>query len=324
MVTAIALDLLLLAGLGLYGWWAAAAFARGTAWWFVLLVPLAAYLALFVVVTLAWFALAWIWRTPRPAEARIDARGTLRLFWNELVTLMGSARRMGIAWWWMREPAPARNVAPVLLLHGVLCNSGVWLRMRTVLRAARNAPIYTLSYGPPLDSVERFADQLARRIERIRADTGAARVAIVAHSMGGIVARAYLRRYGAAYIDRVITIGTPHHGSVHAWLFAGISLAQLRPGNAWLATLNAAPLPPVRIVSIWSWHDSMVAPQASAVLHGAVNIAVSGVAHNAILRDRDVAALVIAELARPADQAAGAAQRVTSPKEPAHGQLPPA
>ena len=87
--------------------------------------------------------------------------------------------------------------------------------------------------------------------------------------MGGLVARAYLRKHGGAKVRRVITIGTPHQGSVHAYLVAGTSLSQLRPGNAWLGALPppAPGMPP--IVSLWSWHDSMVAPQTSARLDGA-------------------------------------------------------
>ena len=53
-----------------------------------------------------------------------------------------------------------------------------------------------MSYGPPLSSIERFVDQVAAKIDAILAATGASKVALVGHSMGGLVARAYLRRYG--------------------------------------------------------------------------------------------------------------------------------
>ena len=124
--------------------------------------------------------------------------------------------------------------------------------------------------------------------------------------MGGLVARAYLRRYGGAKVATVITLGTPHHGSVHAWLFPGTSLAQLRPGNAWLAELNRAEVAPagVRVVSLWSWHDSMVAPQTSARLDGAENIALARHRPQRARRDRRVFALVAAELTRAAEAAA--------------------
>jgi hypothetical protein len=86
-----------------------------------------------------------------------------------------------------------------------------------------------------------------------------------------------------------MTIGSPHHGSMHAWLLFGTSLAQLRPGNAWLAELNRQRIDPaLRFVSLWSWHDSMVAPQTSAELPGAIDVTVIGVGHNALLGDREV------------------------------------
>jgi hypothetical protein len=79
-----------------------------------------------------------------------------------------------------------------------------------------------------------------------------------------------------------------------AWSFPGTCLAQMRPGNPWLTDLNrdenrAAPVP---ITSIWSRHDSMVAPQASSVLGNAENIALIGIAHNALLGDERVMELV--------------------------------
>ena len=70
---------------------------------------------------------------------------------------------------------------------------------------------------------------------------------IVAHSMGGLVARAYLRRHGGAQVARVITLGTPHHGTALANLAPGSNARQMsRPGgqpNAWLAQLAASETP---------------------------------------------------------------------------------
>jgi triacylglycerol esterase/lipase EstA (alpha/beta hydrolase family) len=103
-------------------------------------------------------------------------------------------------------------------------------------------------------------------------------------------------------VATVITIGTPHKGSVHAWLFPGVSLGQLRPSNAWLAELARTPASKkVRIVSIWSWHDSMVAPQTSAELAGAENIALAGIGHNALVVNESVYEIVATELKRVAE-----------------------
>jgi triacylglycerol esterase/lipase EstA (alpha/beta hydrolase family) len=65
-----------------------------------------------------------------------------------------------------------------------------------------------------------FADQVAAKIDAVLAATGAAQVTVVGHSMGGLVARAYLAKHGGAKVRRVVTIGTPHHGSVFAYLRA--------------------------------------------------------------------------------------------------------
>jgi triacylglycerol esterase/lipase EstA (alpha/beta hydrolase family) len=232
-------------------------------------------------------------------RAQLGLTATMRLFGNE-VRAIARFPRMALYKWLIRDPRPAPAAAPVLLLHGVLCNAGVWTGFRRYLATRNIAPMYTLSYGPPLASIEVFAAQLAKKIDYIRRATGASRVAIVAHSMGGLVARAYLRRYGAQSVSTLITIGAPHHGSVHAWLFAGACLAQLRPGNRWLRELNEAENiePDIPIVSIWSWHDSMVAPQTSCRLRGARNVEVIGVGHNALLNDPHVRELVGTELER--------------------------
>ena len=250
---------------------------------------LLAYFAAIAVLCASYFAISWFWRARRPAAVRLGLRGTLRLWWREYLTLAGSPPRLMLYGLLVRDPAPARVDAPVLLVHGVLCNAGVWVRLARYLRRSGVTGLYSLSYGPPLESIETFADQLARKVDAIVAATAAPQVIIVAHSMGGLVTRAYLRRYGSARIARVLTIGSPHHGSMLAWFFPGLSLAQMRPGSAWLGALNREAIDPaLRFVSVWSWHDSMVAPQTSSELPGAAELALAGIGHNALLGDADV------------------------------------
>jgi triacylglycerol esterase/lipase EstA (alpha/beta hydrolase family) len=259
-------------------------------------IPLA-YLAVMFVLTAAYFALAWFFRARRPPEVRIGLRATLRLVWREYVALAGAVPRLLLHRWLVRDPPPAPVAAPVVLVHGVLCNAGIWTRFARFLRRAGVEGVYALSYGPPLASIDAFAEQLARKIDDVLEASGARQVVVVAHSMGGLVTRAYLRRHGGTRIARVLTIGTPHHGSVFASCFPGVSLSQMRLGNPWLARLNATPLDPaLRFVSLWSWHDSMVAPQTSSELPGAVDVPLIGVGHNALLGDPQVFAFALAEI----------------------------
>jgi pimeloyl-ACP methyl ester carboxylesterase len=304
MWTATALWILTCGGAAIYIACAAHLAARGAPIWVLAIGAVALYLVLILVFTASYFGLAWIYRARRPREAQIGVAATLSLLANEYRVLAGSARRMMFYKLLVRDPpSPSRSATPVLLLHGVLCNAGVWLRLSRVLAAASVAPVYTMSYGPPLASIELFADQLAAKIDSILATTGARALVVVSHSMGGLVALAYCRKFGAAKIRRLISMGTPYHGSVHARFCPGVCLQQIRPASRWLDQLHASSfaLPPV--FSIWSWHDSMVAPQTSAVLAGAENITLVGVGHNALLADRGAAAKVVALIREARDEA---------------------
>jgi triacylglycerol esterase/lipase EstA (alpha/beta hydrolase family) len=281
-----------------YGAWAATKLAAGAPLWpFVLALPLVYLLVPFLFVVV-WFAVAWRFAAERPDDAHLDFRGKLRLFWREFETIAGNSPRMILYRLLMREPAEASPAAPpVLLIHGVLCNAGVWHPMKRWLARHGVASVYALSYGPPLASIDDFAEQAAQKIDAILAATGARRVIVVAHSMGGLVMRAYLRKYGGAKVARLVTIATPHEGSMHAWLGTGVSLSQMRPGNRWLSDLGPPELPDgPPIVSLWSWHDSMVTPQTSSRVAFGENVELSGVGHTALLRDREVFARVLSEI----------------------------
>ena len=287
-------------------------------WAFVIGLPFY-YLLFPLAFTTVWMLLGWWWRAPRPASVELTTGQRARMFWDELVHI-AQAPKMILYKRYMPDPPAAPATLPVLLVHGIGCNAAVFTEMRRYLEAEDLGPVYALSYGPPFDAIDSFAPQVAARIGEIEADTGARQVVIVAHSMGGLVARSYLRRYGGAHVRRIVTIGTPYAGSKHAWLMRGASVTQMRPGSAYLAALaqpheKEAGVP---IVSLWSWHDSMVTPQTSSRLEGHDNIVLSGVAHNAMLGDPNVLKAVAEEIRKargaPTNESpASIAQRPSAP-----------
>jgi len=76
-------------------------------------------------------------------------------------------------------------------------------------------------------SLTEAAEDLHRQIQRWLCETGLSQVDLIAHSYGGLVARSYLRRHGAAAVDWLITLGTPHRGMLKTFeaLTDGIALA---------------------------------------------------------------------------------------------------
>ena len=291
------LRIVLVGGIAGYVAWAWRAVSAGAAvlpW--VVAAPFV-YLAIPALTSSFWFVLAWWWRTPRPAEAQLGFGGSLRLWVGEVLAIAASIPLLAFHRSFVRDPAPAQSSEPIILVHGLVCNQGIWFSLKRFLASRGVGPAYSLSYGPPFASIEIFAAQLAAKIDAVLEETGAQQVTLVAHSMGGLVSRAYLRRYGSARVARLVTVGTPHRGSMLAWVLGGESVSQLRPQCEWLAELNLPTQPlAVPTTAIWSRHDNMVAPQVNAMLEGAENIAVVGIGHNALLYDRSVHELVLARL----------------------------
>lgn len=240
-----------------------------------------------------------------PPAFRLGAAGRLRLFGEEFAASMLQSS------WSMPRAAPRQVIypdaaaAPVLLLHGYGCNSGYWNALTARLDAARISHA-TLDLEPITGDIDGYVPQVQRGAAALCAAAGAAQVVIVAHSMGGLAARAWLRAHGSARVARVITLGTPHHGTCLASFGIGLNAAQMRRGgaadgqeSAWLQALASTESAATRalITSIYSHHDNIIAPQSSSVLDGARNIAFGGVGHVAMGSNRRVLARVMAEIA---------------------------
>ena len=53
---------------------------------------------------------------------------------------------------------------------------------------------------------EATLSKYASAVEKLRRETGAARITLVCHSMGGLAARTYLRRHGHHAVQRLIVL----------------------------------------------------------------------------------------------------------------------
>jgi triacylglycerol esterase/lipase EstA (alpha/beta hydrolase family) len=281
--------------LGLYvlaGAWIASAFGASIA--LCLLLALLTALVLRMLQVSVTFALAHRFRAEMPAEAHLTRSGAIAVFFGEflaftaLFTLLQPLAR----WFAPRSVLSAADAAPpVVLIPGIYCNAAVWWSIKRRLASCGMKNLVAVTLEPPLASIDVLAHQLGDEIERICEETKASQVVLVGHSMGGLIARAYLRAHGAARVARVITLGSPHHGSALARLAIGADGAQLRPGNPWLAALNAAEqaAPPLPMVSLFTWHDNFIAPQDSPILAHATNIPFVGVGHLTLLFSAAVA-----------------------------------
>ncbi len=182
-------------------------------------------------------------------------------------------------------------------MHGYACNHAVWLDLQPALAAA-GYRCEAIDMEPVLGDIDAYADALLSRIEQLVASTGQAPL-LVCHSMGGLVARAALAKGAQDLCAGVVTLGTPHHGCALARFGIGRNAWQMRCGSAWLKALATAEAPALRarLVSIFSWHDSIAGPSCTSWLDGARHMPLSGIGHVSLLRDPRAVTAVVAALA---------------------------
>lgn len=215
---------------------------------------------------------------PRPRPSAL-----VRAWWGEVRTGL-----LTFCWrqpfrsrrWPDRLDSRARARRGLLLVHGFVCNRGLWNPWLERLTAA-DVPFIAVNLEPVIGPIERYVEAIDAAVHRLEVATGN-KPLIIAHSMGGLAVRAWLRDCRAeSRVHSIVTIGTPHGGTQLARLAVTPNARQMRPGNAWLRALDAAETPTQRglFTCFFSHCDNIVFPAASAILRGADNRHVEGVAH---------------------------------------------
>lgn len=184
-------------------------------------------------------------------------------------------------------PTAARN--PILLIHGI---DDTHAAMAPLARHLEQRGWRTFSFDMvPNDGAVGFevlAQQVRREVAAVRARTGAAKVDLVGFSLGGMVARVYLQDLGgAAEVERLVTLASPHEGSWMAYFRWNALGEELRPDSAVYRRLNGnfSALEGVRVTSIWTPLDLMILPAWSSRLPGAKEVRIPVVAHPLMLHD---------------------------------------
>lgn len=264
-------------------------------------------LVLRFLITLNSFYFAWLYRTKKPAAQELDWIQIFRLVWNEFsATILSSTYTMPFCRF---KKCIVNNPLglPVLLIHGYGCNSGYWHPLSKKLLHAGIAH-HTIDMEPVFAGIDDYVPLVQQAIVRLCDETGNDRIIILAHSMGGLVVRAYLRTHGNSHIARVITLGTPHHGTVLANCAIGVNSKQMRrlgrfspeKSFGWLMTLAQSEKYTnyALFTSIYSLHDNIIAPQSSCALPGAINIPIQGIGHVGLAIHPTCQKLILNEIKR--------------------------
>lgn len=239
---------------------------------------------------------------------------------------------------WSCKPTAA-HPNPVVLVHGTAAGAQTGWGAYAPLLANAGYCVYALTYGAldmpwPLSvfggmrPIEESSAQLAAFVARVRSATGAARVDLIAHSQGNIVAQYFVKRLGGAdWVDKFVALAPPWQGTygdnmnilrafgaqlglgaaaVDASIGAGIcqSCPELLGGGAFIAALNADGVyaRDVTYTNIATSHDEIVVPYTSGLVPGGSNVtdvvlqdgcSADRSDHLAIVADRRAAAVML-------------------------------
>ena len=171
----------------------------------------------------------------------------------------------------------------VLLVPGYGGSTTALERLAVTLRARGRTAVVVPSPGDGTGDLRAQAGGVDAAA-RAAVAAGSPSVDVIGYSAGGVVVRIWVADLGGDQVARrVVTLGSPHHGTDSARLAAALApgacpaaCRQLVPDGELLGALEETPDGPVW-TSIWTDQDEVVTPPDSAVLRGAVDVRLQSV-----------------------------------------------
>jgi triacylglycerol esterase/lipase EstA (alpha/beta hydrolase family) len=176
---------------------------------------------------------------------------------------------------------------PVIFIHGLGGSPGNFFPMRAWFTLHGRRRTYSLGL-PDGESIADLGPRLSAFVEEVIVVNRLQlheKIDLVAHSMGGLVARIALEdEKTRARIGTLVTLGTPHAGTYAARFGATDRVLDLRPDSPLMERLTKQlPWKGPRLVAFWSHADMMVLPASSATVEGAENREIPTVTHTGYL-----------------------------------------
>lgn len=180
---------------------------------------------------------------------------------------------------------------PILFVHGYTGNASNWNTMIDRFQADGYDNLYAFTFSS-FKSNASVAQDINLVSDLIRSATGADKIDIITHSMGGLSSRYYLKHLGGtSEVDDWVSLGGPNHGTIWAygcWWFSPCN--QMIPGSSFLNSINSGDETPGS-VKYGTWRspcDELVIPSSSTSLSGATNTQTACIGHGALITNATV------------------------------------
>jgi triacylglycerol lipase len=182
---------------------------------------------------------------------------------------------------------------PILFVHGYLGSASNWNTMigRFEKDGYAKSQLSAYSYNTSQSNVVDAEKEVKSHVESLLKATGASKVDIIAHSMGSLNSRWYVKFLGGeSKVDDWVSLGGPNHGTEFANACFSTSCVEMRIGSKFLGELNAGDETPgaVNYGTWWSPCDEIINPDSSVALTGATNTETACISHIALTTDETV------------------------------------
>ncbi len=190
------------------------------------------------------------------------------------------------------SPAAASAQDPILFVHGYLESSSLWKTMISRFEKDGYSKSFLSAYSYNTSQSNKIdAEEVKSRVESLLKTTKASKVDIIAHSMGSLNSRWYIKFLGGeSKVDDWVSLGGPNHGTETANVCFSTSCVEMRIGSTFLKELNEGDETPgtVNYGTWWSPCDEIINPDSSVALAGATNTETACISHTALTTDETV------------------------------------
>jgi triacylglycerol lipase len=192
------------------------------------------------------------------------------------------------------SPATSLALDPILFVHGWSGSASNWNTMigRFEEDGYPKSYLSAYSYNTSQSNKVDAEKEVKSHVESLEKATGASKVDIIAHSMGSLNTRWYIKFVsgGEANVDDWVSLGGPNHGTETANLCFSTACTEMRIGSTFLKELNAGDETPgaVNYGTWWSPCDEFINPDSSVPLSGATNTETACISHLSLLTDETV------------------------------------
>ncbi|MFF5897208.1 esterase/lipase family protein [Streptomyces argenteolus] len=194
---------------------------------------------------------------------------------------------------------PLATGTPVVFVHGYTGNASNWVTAMGVfqLNGWSSSNLFAYEYNSYGNNITN-AQGLASFVNNVKARTGASKVAIVNHSMGGLVSQYYMKVLGGnSNVSHLASIAGANHGTTFASAcLIYTTCQQMYPGSSFISQITSGDETPgsTRYASWYSACDGVIIPYTSTRLDGATNNNVLCQTHIGFLADT----VVLGQIAR--------------------------